>query len=669
MIKTFGYHNVTGNRDTIDKIARDYFTTIDEIQKNNPNMEFDGNNHIKCGQKIKVPVFGEISEDGNSVIVNRYISQGDYGERVARRLVDNPNNYNSILEAEKDISSLNNNIDMSCLKEGSTLKVRMHLADDFIRTTENKTDNTTEPAPKVEAQIQESINPDIETNVSKESLIEDSKYVFKASDGNYYNWMEIAGHICGDIRYKMENRSFWTKIFDSLKSFLGFRNSSKEVMDNIKNSNKLLTMTREEVFEELTNTKYSDSNLEKFIKGEIKTKLEKSYQNYSKTEYNRLPLVPILDGYKTSAEMNMLNSAKREMNNDEKIKYNKILSALDSEYRKKLETILNEGYLLLNNSNDSSSILDNLYKICTNQRARGLSNKNILKNCIDILENKYIITQIAEDMPEKYRNNFVKNVKESDWNFDNDTINKRLNHFCTSTCAATSLEFDLVSQKPAEFFRIVEGITSSKMEVKIKLKNQDLERIKLFKTPYEVVEDGIIVTLAPDKNALLRAQMQNDNYNANERSMIDVLMQSTIMQLGSSQTYDSILDKRKVNQLTCETEGLINLETEYAKSILLDCDNCNEIYTNIDKGKVIDHNSNKAKKDLDKALAQGKVVTIGYIFGSDGALGGHEIVVVGKTKNLKNEEFYICQDSDDFQSKPILMESEYLLNQIHHAII
>ena len=53
---------------------------------------------------------------------------------------------------------------------------------------------------------------------------------------------------------------------------------------------------------------------------------------------------------------------------EEKKKYNEILVELDGKYKKKLDFALKSGILLKNNSDDRSSVLDNLHKIIKEER-------------------------------------------------------------------------------------------------------------------------------------------------------------------------------------------------------------------------------------------------------------------------------------------------------------
>ena len=56
---------------------------------------------------------------------------------------------------------------------------------------------------------------------------------------------------------------------------------------------------------------------------------------------------------------------------DEKKKYEELSNELDLKYRKKLEFALKSGLLQKNNSNDRSSVLDNLNKIIKEERDPG----------------------------------------------------------------------------------------------------------------------------------------------------------------------------------------------------------------------------------------------------------------------------------------------------------
>ena len=245
---------------------------------------------------------------------------------------------------------------------------------------------------------------------------------------------------------------------------------------------------------------------------------------------------------------------------DEKKKYKEIVSELNMSYRKKLEYALKSGILLKNNSDDKSSVLDNLHKILKEERDKGLDGRTILKECLDIIYNPYVITQTCEDIPQEYKTQvlgLVTNLSEDINELEN--ANTELDNMHTGTCPTASIEFDLATKNPAEFFRMVEGLTSPKNETyKIidmdALSDKTLDAVWLlnkFKTPHKKISfDKAVVQLKPDENAIIRTRIQNNHRDKGERSIIDVLMQSTMMQLGSQQTYNSLTDKRAPNDWT-----------------------------------------------------------------------------------------------------------------------
>lgn len=368
---------------------------------------------------------------------------------------------------------------------------------------------------------------------------------------------------------------------------------------------------------------------------------------------------------------------------DEKKKYEELSNELHLDYRKKLEFALKSGLLLKNNSNDRSTVLDNLYKILKEDRDPGLDKVNILEECLDILANPYVITQTCEDIPAQYKRQVIglmtnlsedpKKIAEAKWELDN---------MHTGTCPAASIEFDLATKHTAEFFRMVEGLTSPKNEVVKTIKMDSLsdkssEAIWLltkFKTPHQIHDfDNATVLLKPDKNAIIRARIQNHHKDPGERSIIDVLMQSTLMQLGSQQTYDSLTDKRAPNAWTQEDGGLIDFEKTYVESVVEDKNTTSVIYQIVDEnGRLKGYEKDFAtiKKELLDTLNMGHNIIIGYTWPdpeNDNKLAGHEITIVGYKVNTDGKGVFICQDSDDDVAAPIEMTEEYLLPKIHHA--
>lgn len=368
---------------------------------------------------------------------------------------------------------------------------------------------------------------------------------------------------------------------------------------------------------------------------------------------------------------------------DEKKKFEEISNELDLKYRKKLEFALKTGQLLKNNSNDKSTVLDNLHKIITEERDPGLDKVNILKECLDILANPYVITQTCEDIPPQYKKQIVglmtnlsenpNEIAQAKWELDN---------MHTGTCPAASIEFDLATKHTAEFFRMVEGLTSPKNEVVKTIKMDSLSEkssdaiwlLTKFKTPHVINNfDTATVLLKPDENAIIRARIQNHHKDPGERSMIDILIQSTLMQLGSQQTYNSLTDKRAPNAWTQEDGGLIDFEKTYVESVAEDKNTTSVTYQIVDEEgrlKGYEKDFSTIKKQLLDTLNMGHNIIIGYTWpdpDNGNRLAGHEITIVGYKTNPQGEVIFVCQDSDDDVAGPIEMSEKFLLPKIHHA--
>ena len=370
-------------------------------------------------------------------------------------------------------------------------------------------------------------------------------------------------------------------------------------------------------------------------------------------------------------------------NKDEHKKYEALSNELDLPYRKKLEFALKSGQLLKNNSNNKSTVLDNLYKIITEDRDPGLDKVVILKECLDILANPYVITQTCEDIPNQYKRQvigLITNLSE-----DPNEIAKakwELENMHTGTCPAASIEFDLATKHTAEFFRMVEGLTSPNNEVVKTIKMDNLSQksndaiwlLQTFKTPHQMNGfETATILLKPDKDAIIRARIQNSNRDKGERSIIDVLMQSTLMQLGSQQTYNSLTDKRAPNEWTQEDGGLIDFEKTYVESVVEDKNTTSVTYQKVDENGHLsgyEKDFGTIKKELLDTLKMGHNIIIGYTWpdpDNDNRLAGHEITIVGYKVNPNGEGVFICQDSDDDIDAPIEMSEKELLPKIHHA--
>lgn len=366
--------------------------------------------------------------------------------------------------------------------------------------------------------------------------------------------------------------------------------------------------------------------------------------------------------------------------NEEKEKYAQLTANLDKKDRKNLEILLKTGILLNTNSNDKSSTMDNLYKMLTEPRAVGITPQVALKETIDALARPEAICQTFGDIPEQYVKPILK-VAQKNPKMANDEINeKTINVGHSATCVATSIEFKLAKQTPAEYARFAQELTSPKLSVDktIHLNNladNTLDAVWLlnaFEVPYEMKNFNTAkLTLSPDKNAIIRAQVQNSNRDPGERSLIDALMQSTFMNVGSQQAYDSLTDVRG-GKFSQNDRGLIEFEKTFTESVVEDKNEISVTYQNIDQdGKLAGYETdfNTIKRQLLDSIASGESVVIGYtlVDKDKTVINSHEITIVGAKQNKNGKLTFICYDSDDNNPNLIEYPEDYIIPKIHHA--
>lgn len=369
---------------------------------------------------------------------------------------------------------------------------------------------------------------------------------------------------------------------------------------------------------------------------------------------------------------------------EEKQKYTEVLSQLDRTGKKTLNHLLKTGVLLNANSNDNSTVLDNLYKIATEPRAEGLNAKTMLKDTIQTIAAPQIITQQFGDIPAAYRDKALSLNLEGKTNIiDINQGTQDIDVVHSGTCVAASTEFKLARQLPAEFARFAAELSSPKMSVQktIQLNNladETLNAIWLlnaFEIPWDKTNfHTATMTFAPDKKALLRAQIQTTDKDPYERSPLDVLMQSTFMQVGSQQSYNTLTDKRtgKFNQ---NDKGLIEFEKTFTESVVFDKNILSVTYQKVDENaRLIGYETdlNTMKRHLITALNEKESVILGYTQtdSSNVIINGHEITLVGyKTDKDTGKVTFICNDTDDNIPNFVEYSEDYLLPKIHHAAL
>jgi len=403
--------------------------------------------------------------------------------------------------------------------------------------------------------------------------------------------------------------------------------------------------------------------------------------------------------------------------------YYQLYLALDGADRKNIEKIKNEGKLNSRISNDGSSTLENLNKILKEPRADGLQNKQVLKEVLQNLANPYIMHQKFGKVPDFMVGKIIFNEKMAGltkglWldpsiapHFKQTKYTgplsvlkpEDLNVETSATCVATSIEFNLAMRKPAEYARYAAGLTSPKMEVKSKIRLSDISPnlmdalyiLNYFQTEYTPIDwETVEVTVKPDKNALLRAQVQSDyrqtdykksrfddfgeqppeNYKIPpSRSSVDSLMQSAFMQLGSQNTYNSLNDMR-AGENCSDPKGLIEFEKTYVETVVEDDEGgiTSMTYQDVDDNKKLvgflqDYETTK-KHLLDTlALNRNVIVGVTYIDKDKNILGGHEMTVIGSRTDANGELYFITNDTDDDFVGTSEYKAKDFIPTIHHA--
>ncbi|MCR5266015.1 MAG: hypothetical protein K6E29_05415 [Cyanobacteria bacterium RUI128] len=366
---------------------------------------------------------------------------------------------------------------------------------------------------------------------------------------------------------------------------------------------------------------------------------------------------------------------------EEKAEYKYLTKRLDKVGRKQLETLLKTGSLLKNDSNDKSTTLENLYKLATTPRAEGMDADILLKHIIATIANPHIITQRFGDVPDEYKPGVIDKLTNGSKNLiDRKMADYEITDLFSGCCVAASEEFNLASRNPAEFARFAEGLSSPNKSVQKEIKldslsDKTLDAIWLlnaFEIPYEAKDFKTAkITLAPDENAYIREQIQERHQDNLERSPIDVLMQSTFMNIGSQQSYNTLKDRRG-GKFSNDDRGLIDFEKTFLESVVEDKNITSVTYQKVDDNQNVvgyEADYNTVKDQLLETLNSGKNIIIGYTMTDENKhiVGGHEITIIDAQTDKNGELYFICNDTDDDNPEPIICPAAKLIPTIHHA--
>lgn len=389
----------------------------------------------------------------------------------------------------------------------------------------------------------------------------------------------------------------------------------------------------------------------------------------------------------------------------EKQMYSEILAALkgsnfsispqdNMQISKKLDALLKSGKLLSSSSNDDSTTLKNLYDILKTPRCLGFDNVKILAQTVDALYNPTIITQNFGDIPNDIKGSILNSSEVTPEVKANPSL---MDVEGSGTCVAASVEFHMANKHPAEFARWISGLTSQNQEVEQKVRLDALSENVLdavsFLNIFEAKQKNFnfeytTLSLKPDDGAYIRAQVQNEHWDKGERTILDALMQSTLMQLGSQESYDSLSDIRG-GKFSSNPQGLVETEKTFIESIVENNEKLSIRYQKVDDNQNLvgwECDFDKIQKHIIDTLNIGEDVIIGYVLTNETSgktkeagyqntpdnapnkiINGHEITIVGYKTDNKGNVTFICNDTDDDEQKFVEYSADFLIPKIHHA--
>ena len=368
---------------------------------------------------------------------------------------------------------------------------------------------------------------------------------------------------------------------------------------------------------------------------------------------------------KTKEAKNTLPSEKEQLKT--------IKSLLDKNTQTLLNKLEKKGILTDRSSNDGSSVLENLYKITTEARIPGLSTKQILSEVIRALDNPASITQKFGDIPD---NVAAQIEQETGKAFPNQARN-----VISSSCVVASMEYSLASKNPAEFARFAQGLTSQEYCVDKNIKMSDIAEgtasalwhLREFNTEHTIPKnwEDVTVKIKPDRNAIVRARVQTSYKDPDERSCVDVLIQSALLNLGSQHTYDALTDER-TGKFNNDKSGLTDFEKTFVEQIVFGKPKISVVYQSLDdNGYLVGYNCklSETKQHILKSLELGENVIVGYthLDENNQVNGGHEITITGYRQDSNGNGYFICNDTDDNIDRLIEYKEDDLLPLIHHA--
>jgi len=442
------------------------------------------------------------------------------------------------------------------------------------------------------------------------------------------------------------------------------------------------------MFNAVTNDKISNVSYKNVF-----LKEEKQLSNAQFDTSLSLPFMGI-----TSSKAQVVNTI---LNSSEQEKYTYLLNYLKDvpvsqnanglKCAKQLELLLKNGKLLSRSTNDGTTTLDNLYDIATKRRAYELDSKNIISNVLNTLVDSRYVNQTFGDIPDVEKNQILQ-ILPNDSNIKSSP--NLMDVEASGTCAAASIEVNFANKYPAEFTRWVSKLSGEEKSVDINVKLTSLspnllEAVKILQIFQPKIKKfswkEVVISVSTDPNAYIRAKIQDNYWDKGERSIVDVLIQSAIMQLGSQGTYDSLSDLRGGDN----PQGLVEVEKTFVESVIKNKEITSLLFQQInDNQELIGYNCSfdRIEDCIRGALDKNDNVIVGYVQTNetsgkvasgyynpmvDGApnkvINGHEITIVDYKVNSDGKTIFICIDTDDGSDNYVEYSEDWLLPKLHHG--
>ncbi len=361
---------------------------------------------------------------------------------------------------------------------------------------------------------------------------------------------------------------------------------------------------------------------------------------------------------------------------------------------KQLEYLLRNGKLLSRSMHDNSTTLDNIYSIAVEPRACNLNQKQLVSNVLDILVNPRVVSQTFGDIPESEKQKILERLKTDDPAKLDPSL---MNVVASGTCPAASNEVNMADNYPAEFARWVSKLSSPEKALYLDIDLSSISKNFLeAMTILDLLEaqkkdfnfNKVRIKVNADDNAYIRASIQDKHWDKGERNVADVLVQSAIMQLGSQNTYNSLIDSRG-GKFSTSPQGLIEIEKTFVESLIKNKEITSFVYQKIDDDQnLLGYNCSfdKMKKHIKDTIDSGEDVIIGYVLTNETSgrtsmklynpsvdglpnkiINGHEITIVDYKYDNNGKMIFVCVDTDDNNNDFVEYSEDWLLPKLHHA--